>query len=191
MIRRVPIGATLLVLGAVAIMVALGFWQLGRLHEKEALIEQGERALDNPATVPWPQGKTDTGRVLYRRASVNCTRVLGLTARAGTNVNDRPGWTHVARCSLEGGGVAVIVIGWSQRPDAPQWAGGQVAGIIAPGPRLIAISPVAGLEATALPDPRALPNNHLSYAVQWFLFAVTALVIYALALRRRWATRGS
>ncbi|HNJ47416.1 MAG TPA: SURF1 family protein, partial [Novosphingobium sp.] len=35
-----------------------------------------------------------------------------------------------------------------------------------------------------------IPNNHLSYAVQWFLFAATALVIYGLALRKRLAARG-
>lgn len=185
-----PIGATLLVLGAVAIMIALGFWQLGRLKEKQALIEQGERSLDTRTPVPWPQDKAGAERVIYRRASVDCARVLGLTARAGTNLNGQPGWTHVARCSLRAGGEAPVVIGWSQRPDPPQWAGGEVAGIIAPGPRLIALTPVAGLEAAALPDPGALPNNHLSYAVQWFLFAATALVIYALALRRRWAASG-
>ena len=37
----------------------------------------------------------------------------------------------------------------------------------------------------AAPDPRDLPNNHLAYAGQWFFFALTALVIYILALRRR------
>ena len=31
-----------------------------------------------------------------------------------------------------------------------------------------------------------IPNNHLSYAVQWFLFALTALVIYVLAVRKKW-----
>ena len=46
--------------------------------------------------------------------------------------------------------------------------------------------PQAGLTQLAAPDPRDVPNNHLSYAVQWFLFAVTALVIYGLALRKRW-----
>jgi surfeit locus 1 family protein len=30
-----------------------------------------------------------------------------------------------------------------------------------------------------------VPNNHLSYAVQWFLFAAIASVIYVLAVRRR------
>ncbi|HBM05474.1 MAG TPA: threonine synthase, partial [Erythrobacter sp.] len=47
---------------------------------------------------------------------------------------------------------------------------------------------VAGLAPLAPPDPRDLPNNHLAYAGQWFFFALTALIIYILALRRR-ATR--
>jgi len=34
------------------------------------------------------------------------------------------------------------------------------------------------------------PNNHLSYAIQWFFFAATALVIYVLALRKRWREQG-
>jgi surfeit locus 1 family protein len=51
--------------------------------------------------------------------------------------------------------------------------------------RLIAETPQAGLEPLAPPDPGDLPNNHLAYAVQWFFFAATALVIYVLALRRR------
>jgi cytochrome oxidase assembly protein ShyY1 len=62
-----------------------------------------------------------------------------------------------------------------------------VTGTIAPGPRLVADPPLAGLEANARPDPSDLPNNHLSYAVQWFLFAFVALVIYALAVRKRLA----
>ena len=63
-----------------------------------------------------------------------------------------------------------------------------VAGIIAPageGIRLIADPPQAGLEPLAMPDPADLPDNHLAYAGQWFFFALTALVIYVLALRRR------
>jgi surfeit locus 1 family protein len=51
---------------------------------------------------------------------------------------------------------------------------------------LIAAPAQAGLEPLAAPDPANVPNNHLSYAVQWFFFAATALLIYALALRKRW-----
>ena len=31
-----------------------------------------------------------------------------------------------------------------------------------------------------------IPNNHRMYAVQWFAFAAIALLIYGLALRKRW-----
>jgi surfeit locus 1 family protein len=66
-----------------------------------------------------------------------------------------------------------------------------VTGVISPGgpagARLVADPPLAGLEANAKPDPSNIPNNHLAYAVQWFFFALTALVIYALALRKRLA----
>jgi surfeit locus 1 family protein len=49
------------------------------------------------------------------------------------------------------------------------------------------LSEFAKLQPNARPDPNDIPNNHLSYAVQWFLFALTALVIYGLALRKRLA----
>jgi cytochrome oxidase assembly protein ShyY1 len=94
---------------------------------------------------------------------------------------------HVADCLLTGGGKARVVLGWSRDPAPAQWRGGEVMGVIAPGPRLIADPPLAGLAPSARPDPADIPNNHLSYAVQWFLFAATALVIYALALRKRLA----
>lgn len=45
--------------------------------------------------------------------------------------------------------------------------------------------------ASAPPSPDTIPNNHLSYAVQWFLFAGIAAVIYALALRQRWRKEAS
>jgi surfeit locus 1 family protein len=51
--------------------------------------------------------------------------------------------------------------------------------------------PVAELAPLAPPDPADIPNNHLAYAGQWFFFALTALVIYVLALRRRWRTEKS
>ena len=64
-----------------------------------------------------------------------------------------------------------------------------MSGIIAPGGEaggvLHAAQRPAGLQPLAPPDPGDLPNNHLAYAGQWFFFALTALVIYILALRRR------
>jgi surfeit locus 1 family protein len=82
-----------------------------------------------------------------------------------------------------------VDIGWSRDHRAPRWSGGEVSGTIVPDRehriRLVADSSAPGLEPSARPDPEALPNNHLLYAVQWFFFALTASVIYVLALRRR------
>jgi surfeit locus 1 family protein len=51
--------------------------------------------------------------------------------------------------------------------------------------RLVAAEPGPGLMASAPPSPDSIPNNHLSYAIQWFLFAGIAALIYVLALRNR------
>ncbi|MDB5686282.1 MAG: surfeit locus 1 family protein, partial [Rhizorhabdus sp.] len=42
-----------------------------------------------------------------------------------------------------------------------------------------------GLEPSVPPSIADIPNNHRGYAVQWFIFALTAAIIYAIALRRR------
>ena len=50
---------------------------------------------------------------------------------------------------------------------------------------LIADKPAPGLSPNEAPDLDSVPNNHLAYGVQWFLFAGVAGIIYVLALRRR------
>ncbi|MEY4159931.1 MAG: hypothetical protein RLZZ136_552, partial [Pseudomonadota bacterium] len=84
-----------------------------------------------------------------------------------------------------------VVLGWSAQSAPVAWAGGAVNGTYlakgAFGGVVVADPPLAGLAANARPDPADLPNNHLAYAVQWFLFAATALIIYGLALRKRLA----
>jgi cytochrome oxidase assembly protein ShyY1 len=84
-----------------------------------------------------------------------------------------------------------VEVGWSRNPNAKvNWTGGPVSGIIAPDRkmrmRLIAASAPAGLEPSAPPSLSTIPNNHRSYAMQWFSFAAIALVIYGLAVRKRW-----
>jgi surfeit locus 1 family protein len=170
-------------------MIALGFWQLARKAEKEALLAQYARALTLRAAVPWPRVPEDYAAALYRRARVDCARVESLEAVAGRSASGRPGWAHHAQCRLPDGAAATVALGWSERPESPRWSGGEVGGLIGPAGRairLVAVPARAGLEQLAEPDPADIPNNHLSYAVQWFAFAATALVIYALALRKRW-----
>jgi cytochrome oxidase assembly protein ShyY1 len=83
-----------------------------------------------------------------------------------------------------------VEIGWSEDPNAKyRWAGGPVSGMIAPDRqqriRLVAASAPPGLQPAAPPSIESIPNNHRSYAFQWFAFALVALVIYFLALRKR------
>jgi surfeit locus 1 family protein len=194
MIRRLPVLPTVIVLLAVGVMIRLGLWQLDRKDEKEALLANYAGAQAMSADAIWPRNAEEAERAYYRHARIRCERVGSITPMAGTNARGQSGLSHVATCDLDQGGAANVVLGWSRDPAPRQWSGGDVAGLIAPGgdagPRLIADPPIAGLEANARPDPSTIPNNHLSYAVQWFLFAFVAMVIYSLAVRKRLAGQG-
>ncbi|MET0195255.1 MAG: SURF1 family protein [Hyphomicrobiaceae bacterium] len=186
MTRHFPVIPTLLVLVAVAIMVRLGFWQLDRLAEKEALLARYQSAQASGAEIAWPSGASEADLALYRRSRLLCVKVVGHSSIAGRSAKDEPGIAQYSQCVLPDGSQAKVVMGWARDPaQTGSWNGGEVRGIIAPGPRLVADPPLGGLAANARPDPAEIPNNHLAYAVQWFLFAVTALVVYGVALRRR------
>lgn len=194
MSRRLPIIPTVLVLGAVGVMIALGFWQIGRMHQKEALLARYAAAQTMTGEVAWPADPAGQESALFRRTTLDC-RLAGKDAPlAGYDRNGTVGWAHSVSCTLPTGGSATVVLGWARDLAPRQWNGGKVSGVIAPGAgqavRLIADPPLAGLAASALPDPQSIPNNHWSYAIQWFLFAAVALVIYAIALNRRLAARG-
>ena len=190
---RLPLVPTVLVGAAVALMLALGVWQLRRAEWKGDLIARYETAQSMSSQVSWPRASADVEAALYRHSAFTCDCVLEIRATAGRSATGQSGWAHVARCALDGGDEAEVALGWSQEPRQPSWGGGEVAGFVAPageGARLVAAPPQAGLEPLAAPDPGELPNNHLSYAVQWFFFAATAVTVYILALRRRSRERG-
>ena len=174
----------MVVLAAVATMIALGIWQLGRAQEKEALLEQYATAAAMSSEVRFPlSGEGD--EYFFRRSTVDCRNVLKVEAKAGTSASGAKGWAHYASCGFGSDAEVDIVLGWSREPQSPDWEGGEVRGVIAPGPRLVAMPAQAGLEELAKPDPSDVPNNHLAYAGQWLFFALTALVIYGLAIRKR------
>jgi cytochrome oxidase assembly protein ShyY1 len=191
MTRRLPVIATIVVAAAVAVMIALGVWQLRRAQWKDTLIARYAEAEKLPP-IAWPavQPREDA-LPLFRHATGVCLRRIGVRTAPGENRTGEPGYVHIVDCATgaEGPGMSVEV-GWSKNPNAlVNWNGGPVSGIIAPDGRtkmrLVAGSPPPGLEASAAPSLRAISNNHRSYALQWFAFAVTALVIYGLALARR------
>ncbi|MEO6387210.1 MAG: SURF1 family cytochrome oxidase biogenesis protein [Croceibacterium sp.] len=184
--RRIPVLATLLVVAAAATMVALGVWQLQRLQWKNALVARYAQAQTMSASVPWPRDPAALEQSLFRWSEFDCQRVLGIRSGSGTSITGDKGWRHIAKCALPGGGEAEVALGYSREPLPPTWQGGKVSGVIAPGGVLMAAKPVPPLTPLAPPDPNDIPNNHLAYAVQWFIFALTALMIYTLALRKKW-----
>jgi cytochrome oxidase assembly protein ShyY1 len=191
MIRRLPVIPTILVLAAVAAMIGLGIWQLQRAHWKDGLIARYAQAEKLPP-IEFPTAPIGDAQLpLYRHATGMCLRPVGERATAGENRDGEPGFVHIVDCATgaEGPGMSVE-LGWSKNPNAKvNWNGGLVSGIIAPDRksrlRLVAASAPAGLEPSAPPSLSAIPNNHRSYALQWFAFALTALIIYGLAVRKR------
>ncbi len=177
----------MIVLIAVGIMIRLGVWQLDRMHQKEALLARYASAQTISAEASFPRTPSETEARLYRRTTAACRAVVKVESVSGRSATNESGIGHIAVCSLADGTTARVVLGWSRDPATPDWRGGKVTGWIAPGPRLIADPPLAGLQTNARPDPKDITNNHLSYAVQWFIFAGVALVIYGLAVRKRLA----
>lgn len=200
---RFPLIPTVLVAAAVATMIALGFWQLRRADEKEALQRHYERNLALPA-MALPPGAVVDESLLYRRATAFCLEVTGWRTTGGKAASGQGGTRFIAECrtGVEGPGF-VADMGVSSDPKAkPAWKGGEVTGRIVaeprsgglferlsgksppPRPMIVSAAPAPGLQASAPPAAEA-PNNSLAYAFQWFFFAAAAALIYVLALRRR------
>lgn len=188
-----PVVATAVVALAVAAMVALGMWQLRvRLPAKEAYLAQ---LAGNPAkpAVAFPPAPDD--RLLFRRTGATCQPPVMVT-RAGAG---NAGYRLIAICANG----PMIQLGTTHDPRRMvAWRGGAVRGWIshapdaapliaqlwrrrAPDMLLVSSAPIAGLEANTQPDVGLVPNSHLAYAVQWFVFAGVAAVIYTLAVMRR------
>ena len=187
---RWPVIPTIIAALAVAVMIGLGVWQLQRKGQKDALLARYESAAGLPA-VTWPVVPDPSSLPLFRRSSLMCVRVIKIESVSGSNVAGKAGFAHVASCQTGGaeGPGARVAIGWSERPKSPNWGGGLVRGVIAPDGKqlikLVSSDPADGLEILAPPSPDQISNNHLLYAIQWFIFALAAAVIFVLAVRKR------
>lgn len=202
--KRIPVIATLVVLAAMAAMVALGIWQIHRARWKEGLLAHYAAARTAPPVRFDPLATDDA--LLFRRSSAVCLEPVSWMTEAGRSRAGQRGWRHIVTCrtGAEGPGAA-FDMGWSADWNSKvAWKGGRVTGMIAerpdsrtllgrilrhgppPGLLIVADVPAPGLAPSGFPSLADIPNNHRAYAVQWFLFAGIAGVIYALSLRRRW-----
>lgn len=199
---RFPLIPTIVVAIAIAAMIALGIWQLDRRAEKERAIAVYAQNFEKP-TIAFPRIPVGDD-YLFRHASAMCLEVVGWQSQGGRSRKGESGWRQIAQCRTGAEGALLLVdVGISTDPKVkPQWGGGPITGTITHAPdsrsligqwfdrrprslMLIADLAAPGLSVTARPDLSSVPNNHLAYAVQWFLFALIAAVIYVLALRWR------
>lgn len=189
-------------------MIGLGVWQLGRAAEKDALIASYRANLSKPATA-YPASNPADHAFLYRTLSANCLRVTEWKEIAGRTADGRSGWRHIATCATGAEGPGFVVdVGVSEDTQAAvNWTGGPVRGRATLEPdehsalgrmlgnaaplrlMIVAEAPAPGFMASAPPDPSSVPANHRSYAVQWFLFAAVASVIFILAVLQRRGNR--
>jgi cytochrome oxidase assembly protein ShyY1 len=195
MTRRLPLIPTIFVLCAVAVLLWLGAWQLQRAKWKEQLLARYAQAEKLPP-IPYPtEPLHDDQLPLFRHATGVCLRAVRIRAIGGENQTGEPGYVHIVDCATgaEGPGMSVEV-GWSKDPNAKvNWGGGLVSGIIVPDRRsrmrLVAAGAPPGLLPSKTPDVSTAspvtPAGHRGYAATWFALAAIALVIYALALRKR------
>ena len=191
MIRRWPLIPTILVAAAIATMIGLGVWQLQRRGEKLELLDKPRRGAETAADRLADRAVRRAAALVPRRdRPLPVGDRLPHRRRAATATATRASSSSPTAASAPKGPGMAVELGWSKNPDAGRdYKGGPVSGIIAPDRvarmRLVSSEPGPGLAASAPPSPDSIPNNHLSYAIQWFLFAAIAGVIYVLALKRR------
>ena len=202
--RRLPLLPTLVVAAAVATMIGLGIWQLQRAGEKERLLADYAQAASLPALDLDPllaRGGTRLPPLAFRRVLVTChaegvePQLRGGRSRAGAT-----GYSRLVPCRPGAAGLArrlLVDAGWAALPERGSrlTLDGTVAGTLGPvredGPIVVTAADTRPpLQPSAPPSLDEIPNNHLAYAFQWFFFAAAALVIYALALRRRLSSGG-
>ena len=200
---RIPIIPTILTFVMLTLLVTLGIWQLQRRAWKAELIGQLEAAQTQPMLEPadFRQAMQDEKSVQYRRAELPCSpgKVLPYDLKGGSSLGDVSGYLVLVSCRPNRRPPDIVAVaGWTRRPDAATVeldVDMVFRGVIIERPygdapdrprfMLIPDTAVAPLERSRLPTPADLPDNHLSYAGQWFGLAGVLVVIYGLWLRKR------
>ncbi len=206
MSRHLPVIPTVMTVVMVLTMIGLGIWQLQRREWKHSLIAHLEAAKTLPPVTPHEffEAMAGTRSVQYRRAVVACRpgRVVPYDLRGGESATQKPGFLVLVACkdpplSHGKGPDLVVVAGWTARPESPSplIVDAEFDGTVIERPygkaadrpmfMLIPRTAVAPLRPSRVPVPDDLPDNHLSYAFQWFGFAATLSVIYAIFILRR------
>lgn len=218
------IGAAVFGLAGVAVLLALGFWQLGRLDQKLALIAQIEARIGAaPVPVPTaPDAEADRYRPVTATGAFTGEAVHVLSSRPGVGPGSRViavlettegrrllvdrGFVPEARragLALASGPARVTGnLDWPRDADsytpAPDLGRGlwfsraaePIAAHLGAEPVLIVARSVEGADlAYLVPQPLGIDirNDHLEYAITWFLLAFVwaAMSLYLIWRLRR------
>src|SRR5690242_7353915 len=98
MTRRLPLVPTIVVIGALAVLISLGVWQLQRATWKEQLLARYIAAEKLPPIV-WPTAPVKGELPLFRHATGVCVRPVGKRAIAGENRDGEPGYVQIVDCA--------------------------------------------------------------------------------------------
>jgi cytochrome oxidase assembly protein ShyY1 len=201
--RRLPLVPTIMTAVALPLLIGLGVWQLQRMQWKADMLQRIERNRELP--VSSIAGIPSFDDLLFRRIRVDLTCNLGRPReQAGRNIKGQSGYAVVFPCAVRGASDSLqrmqVNAGWSPRTGAAattrppsgvrtgtvipvSWGTGQTLGLV-----LDEAEPP--LVPSAPPTPDTIPNNHRSYAIQWFSFAAILVAVYA-AWVRRWRKTNS
>lgn len=200
-----------LALGVVAVLVAagcvrLGIWQVDRLHQRRMRNAAAEARLALPPLIVTRELSADSAR--GRRVSAR--GVYDFSAERtwpGRSFQETPGVALITPLRLPGGGTVLVDRGWVYSPDAfhvdqsryREADTADVSGIALIPPRGRGDVDVSGflpfvIQLAGRDPPHGLPRRwpppafddgpHLSYAIQWFSFAIIALVGTAVLIRK-------
>ncbi|MBA4757501.1 SURF1 family protein [Sphingosinicella sp.] len=191
---RLPLMPTLMVAVMVPVMIGLGFWQLHRAEWKADLLVR----LEAQAKLPVLETARLSDDLEFRRVRlmVDCP-ASSARGRSGKNAAGQVGFSMLLLCNA-GPQPVLVDAGWSDRPDGwtklaapwPPKGAFTVTGTLVrtggAGPRYTLVSDAAPapLVPSAPPSPEDIPNNHMAYAVQWFAFAATLGIIFAVYVSR-------
>lgn len=204
--KRYPVIPTVLVAAAVAVMIGLGIWQLHRAQWKDRMIAELVAASTMPALDLDPLLDGEAGGepmppIAFRKAIATChVRNVLPDLRGGRSIAGEGGYAHFVRCrpDAEEGLASRLIVnaGWAPLPERDRRVtlrgvvAGQLGSLADDQPIILTSATAArGLVPSAPPSVEDIPNNHLAYAIQWFLFAGVATIIYLLALRHRRAPK--
>lgn len=104
-----------IVLSTAALGAALGFWQRGRAHEKEARQARIEQFAQAPAIV-LGSARLQPGEVEYHKLSARGRLLADLTVYLDNrSYKDQPGFYVITPLQLDHGGVVLVNRGWLPR----------------------------------------------------------------------------